>query len=65
MWARKCQECGHVQKANEPKETPTAVYTNAKCRRCKSEALDYGHDGYTINNEGKVVRVYDEDEEEE
>lgn len=65
MWARKCQECGHVQKANEPKETPTAAYTAAKCRRCRSESLDYGHDGYTLNSAGVIVRTPIEDEERE
>ena len=63
MWARKCQECGHVQKANEPKDPVTAAYTNAKCRKCKSEALDYGHDGYILNSAGKIVRAPIQDEE--
>lgn len=43
-WTRTCQECGHRQTAHEPnkdRELPLA-YTNAKCKRCKSEALDYG-----------------------
>ena len=41
---RTCQECGHKQEATPPnkdKELSTA-YCNAKCKRCKSEALDYG-----------------------
>ena len=41
MWYRTCQECGHVQTAIEPKKL-TDSYRNSKCRKCKSEALDYG-----------------------
>lgn len=39
---RTCQECGHEQKANDPKGNMPSTYQNAKCRKCKSEALDYG-----------------------
>jgi hypothetical protein len=43
MWFRTCQECGHVQSATRPKEGElTASYAHSKCRKCKSEALDYG-----------------------
>jgi len=43
-WIRTCQECGFVQKTKPPNQTKelTNSYRNAKCRRCKSEALDYG-----------------------
>ena len=43
-WYRTCQECGHQQAAKQPpagKEL-TDSYRNAKCRKCHSEALDYG-----------------------
>jgi hypothetical protein len=43
-WARTCQECGHVQRTLPP-ATPSNIsdtYANAKCRKCKSPALDYG-----------------------
>ena len=65
MWARKCQECGHIQAATQPKSgASTQSYLNSKCRRCHSEALDYGHDGYERNTAGKIVRkpVPDDDE---
>lgn len=39
---RTCQECGNEQIANDPKGNPSNSYLNAKCRKCKSEALDYG-----------------------
>ena len=41
LWIRICQECGHKNLAIRPlllKDT----YLNAKCKKCKSEALDYG-----------------------
>lgn len=43
-WIRTCQECGHVQEAQRPNrsmELPTS-YTDARCKLCKSMALDYG-----------------------
>lgn len=42
QWFRKCQACGNVQTAVKPKGELTDSYRNSKCRRCKSEALDYG-----------------------
>jgi hypothetical protein len=45
-WKRTCQECGHIQSAKEPDHTKdlTDSYRNSKCKKCKSEALDYGND---------------------
>jgi len=44
IWARRCQECGNIQKAKKPKlGEPAPSYTDSKCRRCKSMSLDYGH----------------------
>lgn len=44
VWIRTCQECGHKQKANRPSQDKelSLAYTEAKCKKCKSEALDYG-----------------------
>ena len=44
QWIRTCQECGHKQVAKQPEygTEPTDAYRNSKCRRCKSEALDFG-----------------------
>ena len=39
---------------------------DTKCKKCKSMALDYGHDGYTRDTNGKIVREqsdYDTDYE--
>lgn len=43
-WIRTCDACGHMQQDREPdrcKELSNA-YCNRKCRKCGSEALDYG-----------------------
>lgn len=43
-WIRTCQECNHKQTAKEPEagKPMTDSYANSKCRRCKSESLDFG-----------------------
>lgn len=45
-WIRTCQECGHHQADKPPSRDKelTDAYRNRKCRKCKSEALDYGYD---------------------
>lgn len=45
-WSRKCQECFHVQSAVMPEygTEPTDSYRGSKCKKCKSEALDYGRE---------------------
>lgn len=61
MWARKCDECGHIQTDKKPIGNMTTAYMNRKCKKCHSSGLDSGHDGYEIKN-GKIVRKeYDED----
>lgn len=44
VWYRTCQECGHEQIAKQPdlNKELTNSYRDTKCKRCKSEALDYG-----------------------
>lgn len=42
---RVCQECGHKQIAKDPKDYIQAdkeAWRNTKCKKCKSEALNYG-----------------------
>jgi len=42
-WIRKCQECGNIQEDKQPTlGTLPDAYANRKCKKCKSEALDYG-----------------------
>jgi hypothetical protein len=46
MWIRTCQACGHRQPDTKPDQSAelSNAYANRKCRRCRSEALDYGRD---------------------
>jgi hypothetical protein len=55
-WKRTCQECGHWQLGSKPPAQLTLAFRNAKCRHCKSEALDYGSDGWTLVD-GKLMRA--------
>jgi hypothetical protein len=41
-WIRICQECGNKQEDKDPKHAITYAYLNKKCKKCKSEALDFG-----------------------
>lgn len=45
MWIRTCQECGLEQETKSPKnykDQKSESGRNKKCKRCKSESLDYG-----------------------
>lgn len=57
-FCRRCQECFHVQAAQEPSRNVelTDAYCNAKCRKCGSAALDYGCGGWT-KVDGKWTQV--------
>ena len=65
MWARTCQECGNIQAAKEPESgVLTDSYASAKCRRCKSEALDYGSDSFEREHGTiKKIKLVDDDED--
>ena len=45
---RTCQECGHIQEASsnpyDARRTEKSwnVYCDVKCKKCKSESLDFG-----------------------
>ncbi len=39
---RTCQECGNEQEAKDPSTQKSEGWRNMKCRKCKSEAMDYG-----------------------
>lgn len=41
-YIRTCQECGHKQECKDPKAYKGESWQNVKCKKCKSEALDYG-----------------------
>lgn len=64
MWARTCQECGHIQAAKEPAAGGlSTAYANSKCRRCNSEALDYGSYSFERDADGKIKKVKPVDDE--
>ena len=43
-WQRKCQECGYKGYYKEPNlNDKNEGWRDTKCRKCKSEALDFGH----------------------
>lgn len=46
---RTCQECGHAQIMKDPAliKDEAEKWREAKCRKCRSEALDFGSE----NNE--------------
>jgi hypothetical protein len=39
---RTCQECNHQQVTKDPATYKNELWRGLKCRKCKSEALDYG-----------------------
>jgi hypothetical protein len=41
-WIRTCQECGHQQVAKPPAEYKSESWRFLKCKKCKSESMDYG-----------------------
>jgi hypothetical protein len=59
-WMRTCQECLHQQEDKEPGPNPANGYLNRKCKKCKSEGLDYG--SYRdVDENGKIVYVKEEE----
>jgi hypothetical protein len=61
QFIRTCQECGHTQTDKEPTKGITDSYLNKKCKKCKSEALDYGS-LQEFDDKGNPVIHNDEDE---
>lgn len=59
VWVRTCQECGHKQTDIKPTGKLSDAYQNRKCKKCKSEALDYGMHMLEVN--GKFEYYPDED----
>jgi hypothetical protein len=51
-WIRTCQECGHKQPAKPPAEYKGDSWRDLKCRKCRSEALDYGSEPNTNKDYG-------------
>jgi hypothetical protein len=61
QFIRTCQECGHKQTDTEPEfGKVTDKWLEKKCKKCKSEALDYGSN-QEFDDKGNPV-IYNEDE---
>ena len=41
-YIRECQECGHEAEYRNPATYKGDTWKDTKCKRCKSDALDYG-----------------------
>lgn len=66
---RTCQECGHLHVMKDPSMMKGEGWRGAKCRKCKSEALDFGQtnspimeDDDRIVDNGEVIALLGEDE---
>ena len=57
LFVRTCQECGHKQEMKDPGLQRGDGWTETKCRKCKSAALDYGSNGYERDEAGSLVRI--------
>lgn len=59
-WIRTCQSCGHEQEDKEPlpQKEITLVYENRKCKKCKSESLDYGSERPSTPEEIEAQRKF-------
>lgn len=42
LFIRTCQSCGFEQEDQDPQNKLSDAYRNRKCKKCKSESLDYG-----------------------
>ena len=65
MFIRTCQECGFLHKDTAPEygKEPSDSYKFRKCKRCKSESLDYGSDVPAIEVGNKIVRIEETENE--
>lgn len=52
-WVRVCQECNHPQATNPPAPNKdlSDTYRNRACRKCKSEALDFGQTNLPVEED--------------
>jgi len=60
IWRRTCQECGHKQYDNDPtgmNATSFGRFQDRKCKKCKSEALDYGTEEITDKQKDENARL--------
>ena len=61
-WRRKCQECGAAGYYAPPNlNSKSESWRNTKCRKCKSEALDFGREVQIDEATGKEVEEPEDD----
>ena len=65
-WMRTCQECGNCQEAKMPIQNKelTQAFIDVKCKKCKSQSMDYGRNVEYDEFGVKVVQKDDEGEDE-
>ena len=63
-WQRICQECGYRGFYNKPNlESKTEAWRDTMCRRCKSQALDFGSEVTVDTATNKVIPAHFDEEE--
>jgi len=61
-WKRTCQECGASGYYAQPNlESKTDAWRDTKCRKCKSEALNFGVKVEVDASTGKELKADDEE----
>jgi hypothetical protein len=63
QFIRTCQECGHKQTDTKPIGGVSDKWLAKKCKKCKSEALDYGSEQEFDDKGNPVIRDFTEDDE--
>ncbi len=56
---RTCQACGHKQISKPSNEYKSDAWRDTKCKRCKSEALDYGSKQPWTDEQKAELEAYD------
>ena len=63
-WQRACQECGYKGFYSPPNpDNKTESWRDTKCRKCKSEALNYGKEVLIDSETNKVIEIEEEEDE--
>lgn len=57
---RECQECGHKAIYKDPATYSNDRWRDVKCKRCKSEALDYGSKRPWTEEQKAQLEAYDQ-----
>ena len=61
-WQRACQECGYKGFYSQPNpDNKTESWRDTKCRKCKSEALNYGKEVLVDAETNKVIEIKEDE----